>query len=340
MANVNIKEVSGGAKTWFNALDAFLLDDGTTSTYILATDLLGKMSEGMMLNGKISVTVATNDITVALKTKSGSDPSTTEPVYVMINGTLRACTAALSKTLNDGTGWFGLDTRFAALEQDFFVYLIWNTSPATDIVDLGFARDPNFKVYSDASSTSTNDKYLATSNASAPNSTDDMVVIGRFAATLSATASFNWSVPTFTSANLIQRPIYETRDLSFNMVGSGFTLGNGTVTAKYKRRYSDITGHFEFVLGNTSAITGDVLLTPPITQGTYGAVSEPVGVNRLVAAGSGYAGATLAASTTSFRVAVYVASGTYLTAAVLSSTVPATWTTNDVISFPFSYIGA
>ena len=35
-----------------------------------------------------------------------------------------------------------------------------------------------------------------------------------FGATLSAGAGYTWSVPTFTVNNLIQRPIYETKELS------------------------------------------------------------------------------------------------------------------------------
>lgn len=174
------------------------------------------IGEGQMLNGKISVTVSANDLIVALKTIAGTDPSTTDPVYVRINGTVRKCTAALSKTLADGTNWFNAGgAELATKEVDYFVYLIWNTTPATDIVDLGFSRKPYFNVYSEASGTSTNESYLAFANASTPTSTDDMVNIGRFAATLSAGAGYTWTVPTFTNANLVQRPMFETRWLSY-----------------------------------------------------------------------------------------------------------------------------
>jgi len=175
------------------------------------------MREGMMYNGVLSVTVSANDLIVALKTRAGTNPSTTDPVYIMINGTVRKCTAALSKTLADGTNWFNSGSvELGTKEVDYFVYAIWNTTPATDIVDLGFARAPYFSVYSDASGTTTNEKYLAYANASAPTSTDDMVNIGRFAATLSLTGTGHlWTVPTFTTSNLIQRPIFETRQLQF-----------------------------------------------------------------------------------------------------------------------------
>lgn len=193
------------------------------------------LPNGFMINGAISVTVATNNITVALKTKSGGNPSATDPVSVWINGSFRTCTAALSVTKNAGTNWFGSGgSAFATLEQDYFVYLIWNTTPATDIMDIGFARIPYGAVYSDFSGTTTAETYLAYGNASAPTSTDDCVVIGRFAATLSATASFNWSVPTFTNANLIQYPIYETRWMTYAPTLAGFSSNPSTTVYRYK----------------------------------------------------------------------------------------------------------
>lgn len=173
--------------------------------------------DGVMINGKLSVTVSANDLIVALKTLAGTDASTTDPIFVRINGTVRSCTAALSVTLADGTSWFRSGSvELGTKEIDYFAYAIWNTTPATDIMDLGFARVPYFSVYSEASATTTNEKYLAYANASAPTSTDDMVNIGRFAATLSLTGTGHlWTVPTFNSANLKNRPTFETRWLSY-----------------------------------------------------------------------------------------------------------------------------
>lgn len=188
-----------------------------------------------MLNGKISVSVASNNITVAIKTLAGTDPSSSDPVYVRIGDTVRSITAALSVTKNAGTNWFNAGaSEHAATELDYFVYLLWNTTPATDIVDIGFARVPFFRVYSEASGTSTNEKYLAFGNASTPTSTDDMVNIGRFGATLSAGAGYTWTVPTFTTVNLIQRPIYETRWISWTPTFTGFSANPTNIVHQYK----------------------------------------------------------------------------------------------------------
>ena len=50
--------------------------------------------DGWVENGKITVTVVSNNITVALKTKADANPSVSDPVTVWINGTKRQCTAA------------------------------------------------------------------------------------------------------------------------------------------------------------------------------------------------------------------------------------------------------
>jgi hypothetical protein len=208
-----------------NVNPAFSDLDGVKT--MLGVNGIGWIGEGQMYNGKLSVTVSANDLIVAIKTLAGNNPSASEPVYVRINGTIRKITAALSKTLADGTNWFNAGSaELATKEVDYFAYLIWNTTPATDIVDLGFARKPHYTVYSEVSATATSENYLATSNASAPTSTDDMVNIGRFAATLSAGAGYTWTVPTFTTTNLIQRPCFESRWLSYQPAYSA----NGSMT--------------------------------------------------------------------------------------------------------------
>lgn len=188
-----------------------VIDDATISA-MQATLGLG-LIEGGIYNGKIVVTVSSNNITVALKTKAGTDASATDPINVVINSTIRTITAALSVTKNAGTNWFGSGgTAFATKEIDYFVFLGYN---ATDGVVIGFARIPYASQYNEFSTTSTAETYCAISTITNAATTDYYNVIGRFAATLSATAAFNWSVPTFTAINLINRPIYETRWLTY-----------------------------------------------------------------------------------------------------------------------------
>ncbi len=185
--------------------------------------------QGFLQNGKIVVTDAAG-ITVAIKTLAGTDPSATDPVYVRIGDTVRTISAALSVAKADGTNWCNAGSaELATKEIDYFVYLGYN---ATDGVVIGFSRIPSAAQYSDFSVTTTNEKYCAISTITTAASTDYYEVVGRFAATLSAGAGYTWSVPTFTAINLIQRPIYETRVLTWLPTWAGWT--NNTSTMNYK----------------------------------------------------------------------------------------------------------
>lgn len=169
--------------------------------------------EGFLINGKIAVSlVSTDHLVVSIKGMDGNDPSATNPVYLRIDDTIVSITAALTMTLADGTNWCNAGSaELAGKEIDYFVYL-----GATGI---GISRIPYGRLYSDFSGTATNEKYLATYTGY--NAGDSLVNVGRFAATLSATN--DWTIPTFTSANLIQRPIYETRWLTWAPTFTGFS---------------------------------------------------------------------------------------------------------------------
>jgi hypothetical protein len=137
-------------------------------------------------------------------------------------------------TINAGANTFNSgSSELATKEIDYFPYLSWKA--ASSAVVLLVSRVPYACLYSDFSSTATAWDYAAYS--SAPASTDDVVVIGRFAATLSASAAYNWSVPTFTSKNLIQRPIWNTRPLTWTPThaagGAGYTNAPTTNKAIY-----------------------------------------------------------------------------------------------------------
>ena len=197
---------------------------------------------GFMINGKIVPTDASG-ITVALKTLVGTDPSATDPIYIRIGDTVRSITSALSVVLADGTNWMNAGSaELATQEIDYFVYAVYDSNSST--VSLSFARIPYANLVSDFSATTTNEKYCA--GYSGFTTTDEVENIGRFAATLSAGAGYTWSVPTYTTINLIQRPIWETRDLSWNCVlawtGSAAPTSenNNFKLVKYKIRSNEI----------------------------------------------------------------------------------------------------
>lgn len=186
--------------------------------------------QGFLINGKVVPSVGSNNLTLDLKTLAGTDPSPTDPVYIRIGDTMRTVTAALSATANAGTNWCNAGgVGLATNEIDYFIYLGYN---ATDGVILGFSRIPTATCYGDFSATSTNEKFCKISTISTAAATDYYEVVGRFAATLSAGGGYTWTVPTFTAINLIQKPIYETRSLTWSPAIVGFS-GTPTSVAAY-----------------------------------------------------------------------------------------------------------
>lgn len=263
-----------------------LVDNGTvTNKATLSTLYSGIARQGLMYNGKISVTVASNNLTLAVKTLAGNDPSASEPVYVYIGGAWRTITSALSVTAAAGTSWCNAGSaELATKEIDYFAYLGYN---ATDGVVVGFSRIPYATVYSDFNTTSTNEKYCRISTITNAAAGDEYVVIGRFAATLSAGAGYTWTAPSFTAANLIQRPIYETRKLTASSV---VTYAGGTTnpTSNTQTISYYISGRLLFVSLISTLVrgTGDrpnTIFTAPFNVGAT-AISA-VGMDSITAAG-------------------------------------------------------
>lgn len=362
MADVNIQGVSGGETTAPTGEEGIELDDGTTSTWIKIKNLISRklretsgpttLSMGAVADGEylkrdgssvvgatvsggdvtpyqISVTVASNNLTLALKDKDGNDPSASSPVKVQIGGTVRTVSAALSVTLAAATNWFGRGgAMFATVEQDYFAYLGYN---ATDGVVIGASPIPYARRYAEFSTTSTAETYCKISTITNAAATDAYTVIGRFAATLSAGAGYTWTVPTFTPTTLIHRPIYDTRPLSWVPQFTNLTVGNGTLTAEYRISGNQLTFMYVLVWGNSTSISGAVSTTIPFTRRSYGtSTRQSNGLVRFndASPGAAYAG-IVAMDTTSAGVVAQNAGGTYLTQAALSSTVPFTWTTSD-----------
>lgn len=204
--------------------------------YTIVSFIMAGKPDGSMWNGKIAPTVSSSDLILTLQTKSGGTPSASDPIYIMINGTLRTVTAATSCTLADGTNWFNSGSaELATISVDYFAYAIWDSN--SSVVAVAPARIPYATLVSDFSATSTNEKFIG--NQSNYTSTDDVVVIGRFAATLSAGAGYTWTVPTYTSTNLIQQPVYETQIMTYTPT---VTSSTGTITT-----VGSVSGRYQFM---------------------------------------------------------------------------------------------
>lgn len=220
--------------------------------------------------GFISRTVASNNLTVAIKDLAGANFSASNPMVHKIGAAPRSLAGALSVTVNAGTNTFNAGgAELATKEIDYFVYLGWRAASST--VFILISRIPYARVYGDFSSTATNELYGAYSG-SAPASTDEVVNIGRVNATLSAGAGYTWSVPA--TSIIINHPIYETRWLTYTptITYSGGTTNptsNVIAHALYQVSGRNIHTHIESTLTIGGGNRTQTAYSRAITANTY-----------------------------------------------------------------------
>lgn len=191
-----------------------VLYDGTDYVVLDPAGVTGSGSGGgdtIRTKYIITPSVASNNLTVALKYIDGSDPSSTNKLTFRVGDTEYDLTSAMSFTKNAGTNWCNAGgTELAAKNVQYFMYAIGETGASAGL-KFGFSRIPYAKTMGDFVNTTTNEKYIA-GNWTNFNSTDAVVNIGRFQAQLSAAGAYNWSIPT---ANIVNYPIYETDPLTW-----------------------------------------------------------------------------------------------------------------------------
>ncbi len=280
------------------------------------------------LNYSIAPSVTSNNLTVAIKDATGNDPTSLSPCVFRIGNTARMLSTSLSITKNAGTNWANLGgASLATLEQDLFVYIVWNTN--TSALDIMWSRLPYATLYSDFNATSTANTHGAI-NATAPASTDSVVNIGRFAATLSAGAGYTWTVPTYTANNLRSYPTYQTRSLTYVPTwiasGTAVSLGDATLTGTYRIDMRTVTVRFLFAAGSTTTFgTGTYSWALPFT-----AALTSYGAAWLLDSGSLVYNATTQA--TSIIIAYPDAASN-----IVSQTIPMTWANGDTIQGQVTY---
>lgn len=211
----------------------------------------------------ITPSVASNNLTVAIKYIDGTDPSSTNKLTFRVGNTEYDLTASMSFTKNAGTNWCNAGgAELAAKNVQFFMYAIGETGASAGL-KFGFSRIPYAKTMADFVNTTTSEKYIA-GNWTNFNSTDAVVNIGRFQAQNSGTASYNWSIPT---ANVVNYPIYETDILTWQPVysASGSMTYTSVTTSVAEYRVSGRDCSFELqaigTIGGT--VNATVLATLP-----------------------------------------------------------------------------
>jgi len=115
---------------------------------------------------------------------------------------------------------------------------------------------------------------------------------------------------------------------------SGVTVGDGTLTGAYIQIGKTVHFRVRFVLGSTSAITGAIIFTLPVAVASYGSPTLIGFVNLIDASPvNAYQGNV----NNSGVIKVLDTSGAYAFGANLSSTVPFTWASTDIITFQGTY---
>ncbi len=119
------------------------------------------------------------------------------------------------------------------------------------------------------------------------------------------------------------------------------TVGNGVVRARYQQVGKSVFLRYILTFGTTSSISGGITLTPPVTISSDYTTDEVFGNCLFRDAGTAvHAGHSRFNSANAISVEAFDASATHLTVVPLSSTIPMTWTTNDVLTFNAFYEAA
>jgi len=120
--------------------------------------------------------------------------------------------------------------------------------------------------------------------------------------------------------------------------GGGWANGNGTYTANYCQIGKTVHVRLKFTVGSTTTKGTDMRFSLPVTASTGAYNTHSLGT--VTVGGTQYIIGVRGESTTQFRVLVLVASGTYLQASNVTSTVPGAWATGDTVEFTITYQAA
>jgi hypothetical protein len=121
---------------------------------------------------------------------------------------------------------------------------------------------------------------------------------------------------------------------------SGITIGNGTVVAKYIQIGKTVIAAFTFTFGSSSTMGTGIVSLPVTASANYTVTKNDLGSAVMDDAGTNYIGIVRLETTTTVRPIVGVANATYLSGAGLSSSVPMTWATGDILTWTITYEAA
>lgn len=126
---------------------------------------------------------------------------------------------------------------------------------------------------------------------------------------------------------------------SWTPTWTNLTVGNGTTNYRYTQIGKTVHFRGSVIFGSTSAMSTTPTFTLPVTSSSnYTASRSPLGASEILDSGTAdHFGPVIWLSTTTAKVSVFNAAGTYLTFVDVTSAIPMTWATNDGLFFWGSY---
>jgi hypothetical protein len=227
-------------------------------------------------NGVIVPSVAGNNLTVAIKTLAGLDPSTSNPVWVRIGNYLRKITSPLYITVAGGTDdWDRTSYTFS-----LFVYLGWDAVNLRPEILL--SAIPTYSTYPAANPAAPKPQRLrsayGSSTGTAITNGHTMQVIGRVDGVVQSGAD-NFTAVT---SMALSYPIYHTPILLSPEVPARTNVGDTSpvfvnIGFKYVLNFNVVTSNFGFS-GDGGAdgagVLGYLVLTFPFAIDNSGAASD------------------------------------------------------------------
>jgi len=236
------------------------------------TNKIYQLADGQGTNYQITSSIATDDITVSLKTLAGTDPSSTDRSMFSLGNSLIEIAQAISVTITDAMGdIFAWDNKkIQGNDAQLFVYAINNNGT----LQLGISPSPNLRVvatnYYDAGGQTGAAGHTNIVMSGTRNATNSCRVIGRI--NVHQTDANLWQAPT--TALSINEPIFETDELTWT---PDLTVDASDISAytlaKYKIKATTLEFLFQATSGASASMTG---------AGTGGFTLPVLAVNSLV----------------------------------------------------------
>ena len=218
----------------------------------------------------ITTSVASGNLTVALKNYEGNDPTPSKPVKIQIGGVVMTITSATSFTRSAGNNILNMwSAELATKEVDLFTYLFFYSNAwGWAKMAIAYSRKPNWNTIADFSYDALLENWIDYPyDTNLPTSTIPVQNIWRFNAILSAGAGYTWSIPA--TSVIVNRPIYETRWLdwqpSVTASGSMTIASLWFAEAKYKISGDSLSINYSATYTTGWTASSDVISTVPFT---------------------------------------------------------------------------